>query len=175
MDALKRKGLETNTWVVFTSDNGPWLSYGEHAGSAYTLREGKGTSWEGGTREPCIMRWPGKIPAGSTCEATLMTIDLFPTIAKLIGAKLPDHPIDGLDVWPLIAGQKDAKNPHSAYWHYYETNQLQAIRSADGHWKLQLPHTFRTLAGRPGGKDGVPAKYEQRKVEQPELYDLTSD
>ena len=173
--ALKRSGLEENTWVIFTSDNGPWLSYGEHAGSAAPLREGKGTNWEGGTREPCIMRWPGKISAGSTCDTMLMTIDLFPTIAKLIGAEPPTHKIDGLDVWPIIAGESGAKNPHDAYFFYYETNQLQAVVTGDGRWKLQLPHTWRTLGEKPGGKDGIPAKYEQRKMTEPELYDLQND
>src|SRR5882672_3009710 len=165
MDALKRNGLEENTWVIFTSDNGPWLSYGDHAGSAGPLREGKGTCWEGGTREPCIMRWPGKIRAGSTNDKMLMTIDLFPTIARLIGAELPKHKIDGLDVWPVIAGQKGAQNPHEGYAFYYEQNQLQAVTSGDCRWKLQLPHTYRTLAGRPGGTNGIPAKYTQSKLE----------
>ncbi len=173
--ALKRNGLDEKTLVIFTSDNGPWLSYGDHAGSAEPLREGKGTNWEGGTREPCIMRWPGKLPAGSVSNDMLMTIDLFPTFAKLIGAELPAHKIDGLDVWPIIAGEAGAKNPHGAYFFYYETNQLQAVLSRDGRWKLQLPHTFRTLGGKPGGKGGLPAKYEQRKVSQPELYDLEND
>jgi len=167
--------VEENTWVIFASDNGPWLSYGEHAGVAAPLREGKGTSWEGGTRVPCLMRWPGRIPAASTCDTMLMTLDLFPTIAKLIGAELPKHTIDGLDVWPIIAGEPDAKNPHDAYFIYYETNQLQAVVTGDGHWKLQLPHTWRTLGEKPRGKDGIPAKYEQRKIEQPELYDLQND
>ena len=173
--ALQRNGLEQNTWVIFTSDNGPWLCYGDHAGSAYPLREGKGTNWEGGTRTPCIMRWPGKIPSGVDCKEMLMTIDLFPTIAKLIGAEAPPHTLDGLDVWPLIAGASGAQNPHNAYWFYYEVNQLQAITTGDGRWKLQLPHTFRTLGGRPGGHDGKPVPYEQRKLEKAELYDLTSD
>ena len=172
MQALKRNGLEEKTWVMFTSDNGPWLSYGEHAGSAYPLREGKGTCWEGGTREPCIMRWPGKIPARSESQQMLMTIDLFPTVAGIVKANLPGHTIDGLDVWPIIAGQRGAKNPHEAYWFYYEDNQLQATVTGDGRWKLQLPHTYRTLAGRAGGKGGLPAAYEQRKLESPELYDL---
>jgi len=175
MDALKRTGLEDNTWVIFTSDNGPWLSYGDHAGSAYPLREGKGTNWEGGTREPCIMRWPGRIPAGTESWQMLMTIDLFPTIAKLIRAELPSHKIDGLDVWPIISHKHGAKNPHEAYWFYYEVNQLQAVVSGDGRWKLQLPHTFRTLGGKPGGHGGMPAPYEQRKLEKAELYDLQND
>jgi len=173
--ALKESGLEQNTWVIFTSDNGPWLSYGNHAGSAGPLREGKGTNWEGGTREPCIMRWPGKIPAGAESRDMFMTIDLFPTIAKLIGAELPKHPIDGLDVWPIISRQAGAKNPHDSYWFYYEVNQLQAVTTGDGRWKLQLPHTYRTLAGKPGGSDGVPAPYQNRKLETAELYDLVND
>ena len=174
MDALKRQGLEEKTWVIFTSDNGPWLSYGAHAGSAGPLREGKGTSWEGSTREPCIMRWPGHIPAGTDCNQMLMTIDLFPTIARLIHANPPRHKIDGVDVWPVISGE-NAKNPHRAYWWYYEENQLQAVVTGDGRWKLQLPHTYRTLGGRPGSDEGIPVLYEQRKIEAAELYDLASD
>ncbi len=173
--ALKRTGLDRDTWVIFTSDNGPWLSYGNHAGSAYPLREGKGTNWEGGTREPCLMRWPGHIPAGTESRQMLMTIDLFPTIARRIGAPLPAHKIDGLDVWPIIAGRRGAKNPHPAYWFYYEVNQLQAVTTGDGRWKLQLPHTYRTLGGRPGGRDGTPAPYAQRRLEHAELYDLVQD
>ncbi len=175
LKALKKHKLDDDTLVIFTSDNGPWLSYGNHAGSAEPLREGKGTCWEGGTREPCIMRWPGKIPAGKTSDAMLMTIDLLPTLAKLVGAELPKHRIDGLDVWPVMAGEKNAKNPHEAYLSYYEQNQLQAVTSGDGRWKLQLPHIFRTLAGRPGGTNGIPARYEQVKIAEPELYDLEQD
>jgi arylsulfatase len=175
LDALKRNGLEQNTWVIFTSDNGPWLSYGTHAGSAYPLREGKGTCWEGGTREPCLMRWPGKIPAGAESKDMLMSLDLLPTFAKLIGAELPKNKIDGLDVWPIISRQPGAKNPHASYWFYYEVNQLQAVTSGDGRWKLQLPHTYRTLAGRAGGREGLPASYEQRKLDKAELYDLVND
>src|SRR5438552_4178228 len=175
MGALERAGVAGNTWVIFTSDNGPWLSYGEHAGSAYPLREGKGTCWEGGTREPCIMRWPGRIPAGTGSKEMLMSLDLFPTIAKVIGAELPKHRIDGLDGWPIISGKGSAKNPHTAYWFYYEVNQLQAVVTGDGRWKLQLPHTYRTLAGKPGGKGGTPAPYQQRKLEKAELYDLEND
>jgi arylsulfatase A-like enzyme len=175
LDALKRNGLEQNTWVIFTSDNGPWLCYGDHAGSAGPLREGKGTNWEGGTREPCIMRWPGKIPAGTESWDMFMSIDLFPTIAGLIGAPLPKHKIDGLDVWPIISHQAGAKNPHDAYWFYYHVNQLEAVSTGDGRWKLQLPHTYHTLDGKPGGHDGKPAPYEQRKLEVHELYDLSQD
>ena len=94
LDALKRNGLDDNTFVFFTSDNGPGVSYGNHAGSAGPLREGKGTMWEGGYREPCVMRWPGKIPADTKCDEFACTIDMFPTIAKLIDAKPPTKHVD---------------------------------------------------------------------------------
>jgi arylsulfatase len=173
LGALRKHGLEDNTLVIFTSDNGPWLSYGNHAGSALPLREGKGTCWDGGVRVPFIARWPGKISKGSVCREPAMTIDILPTFAKLIGAELPKQKIDGLDIWPLLAGDPKAKNPHDAYFFWYQDNQLQAVLS--GKWKLQLPHTYRTLGGKPGGLDGRPAPYEQRKIEQAELYDLEAD
>ena len=175
MAALRKHQLEDNTLVIFTSDNGPWLSYGNHAGSAGPLREGKGTCLEGGTRVPCIMRWPGKIPANRSSDAMLMTVDLLPTLAGLIDAKLPALPIDGMDVWPLISGLPGAVNPHAAYAFYYNTNELQAMLSGDGRWKLLLPHSYRTLNGRPGGRDGTPAAYQQAKITRPELYDLTNE
>jgi arylsulfatase len=175
LQALQRQGLSKRTWVIFTSDNGPWLNYGAHSGSAEPLREGKGTCWEGGTRVPCIMRWPGKIPAGTQSHDMLMTIDLFPTVARLVGAKLPAHKIDGLDVWPLISRRSGARNPHAGYSFYYENNQLQAVVTGDGRWKLVLPHTFRTLNGRFGRNDGTPIAYEHITLQQPELYDLRLD
>lgn len=173
LDALAKNNLDDRTLVIFTSDNGPWLNYGSHAGSAGPLREGKGTSWEGGVREPFIARWPGKIPAGAVCREPAMTIDLFPTIARLVGAELPKHKIDGLDVWPLLAGEAGAKNPHEAYYFYYADNELQAVSS--GPMKLYLPHTYRTLAGAPGGRDGRPVPYKQRTLKAPELYDVDAD
>ena len=173
LETLARHGLDERTLVIFTSDNGPWLSYGDHCGSAAPLREGKGTAWEGGVREPFVARWTGKIPANAVCREPAMTIDLLPTIAGLVGAKLPDHKIDGLDIWPLLSGQEEAKSPHESLYFYYANNQLQAVSS--GPFKLYLPHTYRTLAGRPGGKGGKPVPYEQRTLTRPELYNLDSD
>lgn len=170
-DALRQNNLDKNTMVIFTADNGPWLSYGDHAGSAGPLREGKGTMFDGGCREPTIMWWPGRIPAGSTCKQPAMTIDVLPTIAELVGAELPDHTIDGKSIWPLIAGQPDASSPHDAYFFYYG-RQLQALRR--GKWKLHFPHNYRTLSGRPGGKGGIPVKYDQAKIDL-SLFDLTED
>ena len=176
MDTLKKNGLEENTWVIFTSDNGPWLSYGDHAGSAGPLREGKGTCWEGGTRVTGIMKWPTKIPAGTTTDSMMMTIDILPTIAHVIDAKLPAHTIDGLNCWPIVAGEPNAKNPHDFYAFYYEQNQLQAISSGDGRWKLQLPHKYRSIAGvTEKAQNGIPVLYKQQSIEQPELYDLYTD
>jgi arylsulfatase A len=171
LSALKQRNLDQNTLVVFISDNGPWLSYGNHAGSSGGLREGKMTTWEGGVRMPCIMRWPGHIPAGTVCREPAMTIDLLPTLAKLAGADLPRHKIDGLDIWPLISGQPGAESPHEAYYFYWN-NELQAVRS--GRWKLLLPHTYITLGDKPAGKDGRPAKYDQGKTPLA-LYDLEKD
>lgn len=173
MKALDEHKLTQNTLVIFTTDNGPWLSYGNHAGTAGALREGKGTSWEGGVRVPFIARWPGKIEAGSACNIPAMTIDILPAVAKLIGADLPKHKIDGKDIFPLLACAPDADMVHDAYFHYYGTNELQAVRTRS--WKLVLPHTYRTLEGQPQGKDGTPGRYKQVKIEKPELYHVSLD
>jgi arylsulfatase A len=171
LEALKELGLDDNTLVIFTSDNGPWLSYGHHSGSAGRLREGKGTTWEGGVRVPFIARWPGQIPAGTTCREPAMTIDLVPTIARKVGAKLPDHKLDGQDIWALLTSRPGARSPQEAYYFYWN-NHLQALRS--GRWKLHFPHSYRTLAGRPGGQDGQPAQYSEATTPLA-LYDLQED
>jgi len=169
LDAVKRNGLEENTLVIFSCDNGPWLLYGNHAGSAGPLREGKATTFEGGVRVPFIARWPGRIPAGATCREPAMTIDLFPTIARLIGAKLPEQKIDGMDIWPLLSAQPGAKSPHDALYFYW-LNRLDAVRS--GRWKLHLPHDF-THPDPPGG-DSQPGKLTTQKIDLA-LFNLESD
>ncbi|RJP18381.1 MAG: arylsulfatase [Candidatus Omnitrophota bacterium] len=169
--AVKQCGLDNDTLVIFTSDNGPWLSYGDHAGCALPLREGKGTTWDGGQRVPCIMRWPGKIPAGAVCDEPAMTIDILPTLAELADCRLPDHVIDGKSIWPLMAGAPNAETLHDALYFYWNDN-LEAVRS--GRWKLHFPHKYRTLAGKPGGVGGVPAKYEQAETGIA-LYDMKTD
>jgi len=171
LSTLKRLGIDEKTLVIFCSDNGPWLSYGDHAGSARPLREGKGTTFDGGQREPTIMRFPGKIPEGTVCREPASTMDILPTIAKLTGAKLPAGPIDGKDIWPLISGLPGARSPHEAFF-YYRGFALEAVRS--GKWKLHLPHSYRTLAGRKGGTGGKPAKYQQANIGLA-LFDLEND
>jgi len=171
LSTLKRLDIDEKTLVIFCSDNGPWLSYGDHSGLAKPLREGKGTSFDGGHREPTVMRMPGKIPAGTVCNEPASTMDILPTVAKLTGAKLPAHRIDGKDIWPLMSGVPGAKSPHEAFF-YYRSFALEAVRS--GKWKLHMSHSYRTLAGRQGGTGGQPAKYEQGKI-GPALFDLAGD
>jgi arylsulfatase A len=148
LEALKKTGVDKNTLVIFTSDNGPWLSKKHHGGSALPLRGGKFSTYEGGMREPCIARWPGKILAGAVCSEICSTIDLLPTFAHLVGAELPtERVIDGKDIWLLMSGKLGAKSPHEAFF-YYRGNNLEAVRS--GRWKL-------------------------RRTKQTELYDLKAD
>ena len=169
--AIRKHGLEKDTLVLVTADNGPWLSYGDHAGSALPLREGKGTMFDGGCREPTIAWGPGTVPAGTVCREPVMTIDVLPTVAKLAGATLPEHPIDGLDIGPLLRGEEGAKSPHEALFFYYGS-ELQAVRM--GKWKLHFPHGYRTLNGRKGGTGGLPVDYASAKIDLT-LFDLEAD
>ena len=174
-DALKKNGLEENTLIIFTSDNGPWLSYGTHSGSAFPLREGKGTVWEGGVRVPCIVKWPAVIGKGVEQQKPAMTIDILPTLAEILQVDLPPLPIDGKSVFPLIKNEADAQNPHEAYYFYYHRNELQALLSGDGRWKLYLPHRYRSLEVKEGRDDGIPIKYNNNVQAGLELYDLKND
>jgi arylsulfatase A len=162
--ALKKHGLDNNTLLIFTSDNGPFLSYGEHAGSAGPLREGKLTTFEGGVRVPCIIRWPGHVPAGRVCDDLVSTMDLSVTLASLAGARMPSVKIDGIDVRPLLLGEKGAKG-RAVFW-YYSGDELQAVRQGD--WKLHLPHEYLTVAGEPG-KGGKPSNWGKLKPQPIEL------
>ncbi|NNE69512.1 MAG: sulfatase [Rhodothermales bacterium] len=170
--ALEEAGVAENTLVIFTSDNGPWLSYGDHAGSAEPLREGKGTAWDGGVRVPFIAAWPGAVPAGRVVEQPAMTIDILPALAELTGAELPSRPIDGKSIWPLLTGESD-RSPQEAYFFWYRTNELHALRA--GRWKLQFPHTYRTMDGQTPGAGGIPGKYDYSASVGLELFDLETD
>ena len=168
--ALEEAGVTENTLVVFTSDNGPWMVYGNHAGGVGPLRGSKGTCWDGGVRVPCVMQWPAKLKPGSVVKTPLMTIDLLPTIANLIGAKLPGRKIDGRDAWKVISGEQ-SEPVHDAYFFYYKKNDLEAMRM--GKWKLQFPHQYRIESVAPG-KDGESGTYGSGKTTL-ELYDLETD
>ena len=157
LDLLKELNIDKNTIVIFTSDNGPWLTKGVDSGSALPLFEGKFTSFEGGMRVPFIIRWPKEIPAGSTCTELASTIDILPTLAKVADAKLPEVKLDGKNILNLWTGAKRAKSPHK---YFFMINNGESVRSGD--WKY---HKSQFLT--------VSKKY--RKDESPALYNLKTD
>jgi len=135
LDALRSQGLDKDTLVVFTSDNGPWLIKGADGGSAGPLRGGKGSTWEGGVRVPTLAWWPGRVPAGSVNDAVAATIDLLPTFVALAGGAVPTTPvIDGRDITPILLGQSKESAREAHY--YFSGYDLQAVRQ--GRWKLAL-------------------------------------
>lgn len=190
---LQRLHLDDNTLFLFFSDNGPFLSYGEHAGSAQPLREGKLTAFEGGVRSPCILRWPARIPAGRVSAEPWMSIDLLPTMCELLSAPLPTLPIDGRSAAGLILDRPSATSPHEALF-FYAGSELHAVRS--GRWKLHFPHPYLTVAAEPGvggkpsnwgrltaksitqsGLEGIASRhgYRVEYLREPHLYDLATD
>lgn len=174
LGALDRAGVADRTLVIYTSDNGPWKNYGNHAGTSGGLREGKGTSFEGGQREPCVMRWPGRIQPGRVCKKMASTIDIMPTIASIVGVPLSGNRIDGVDLSDLILGKKGAA-PRNEFLYYYGADggqQLQAVRK--GRWKLHLPHKHRSYLGVKPGMDGHPGPYAKGIIGLA-LFDLQED
>lgn len=172
LKALRELGLEENTLVVLTSDNGPWTNYGNHAGSAAGLREAKATTFDGGNRIPCVMYWKGKTPSGSVCNKLASNIDLFPTLAEISGAQLPARKIDGVSLLSLIEGKKDA-NPRESFVYYYNKNDLEAV--TDGMFKLVFPHKYVTYEAYVPGNDGQPGKLTNLELQKAEMYDLRRD
>lgn len=156
--ALKRLGLDDRTLVIFSSDNGPFLSYGEHAGYAAPLREGKLTTFEGGMRTPFIVRWPGRVPARRVSDEPFTAMDLHVTLANFAGAKLNELKRDGEDVSPLLFGAPGAKG-REEFW-FYSGDELHAVRVGD--WKLHVPHEFLTVAAEPG-RGGKPSNWANMK------------
>ena len=169
--ALKQNNLEENTLVIFTSDNGPWLNFGNHAGSTGGLREGKGTSFEGGQRVPTIMKWPKVISAGSISNNIAATIDVFPTIANIVSSELPKHKIDGVDISSILEGRRDS-NPRDHLYYYYGKNNLEAVRKDN--WKLVFPHESRSYKNVLPKNDGHPGPYSKFTAEYA-LYNLRRD
>lgn len=169
---LKELNLEENTLVIVTSDNGPWLNYGNHAGSTGGLREGKGSSFEGGQRVPALMSWKGTIPEGTVCNNLASSIDLLPTIAALTGANQPVKQIDGVDISVLIKGDF-SQHPRKSFLYYYRRNSLEAVRK--GNWKLVFPHPGRTYEGFSPGNDGSPGVAYENHFFEGGLYDLRRD
>jgi arylsulfatase A len=168
MKTLKAEGLEDNTLVIFTSDNGPWLVYGNHAGSSGGLREGKNTAFEGGVRVPFIARWPKHIPSNSTCSSFAGLIDLLPTVADITNTKTLPNAIDGKSMLPLLLG-KSKQNVRDVHY-YFQIDELQAVRK--GRWKLHFPHSYEHVT-KPG-MDGVRGEVASNRIEL-SLFDLEAD
>ena len=171
-EALVANGLEENTIFIFTTDNGPWLNYGNHAGSSGGLREGKTTSWEGGQRVPCIVKWPAEIPGGLVCSQLASSIDLFPTLAYIVGGKLPERKIDGVNIMDLWKGNFEAK-PRKELYYYFGKNNLNAVRK--GNWKLVFPHTYASYEATVPKNDGHGGKRIKIELDSLELYNLVRD
>jgi arylsulfatase len=171
LKAVDKNKLTDNTIVIFTTDNGPWLNYGNHAGSAGGLKEGKLTSWEGGQRVPCIVKWPNHVPAGKVCNKLACAIDLLPTLASLTQGELSENKIDGVDISALLKGNFD-QTPRQTILYYFEKNNLNAVRK--GNWKLVLPHNYKSYDA-PVGNDGNKGEKVKKSVEEPELYDMRRD
>lgn len=172
LKALREQGLEENTLIVLTSDNGPWTNYGNHAGSAGGLREAKATTFDGGNRIPCVMYWKGVTQSGTSCNKLASNIDLFPTLADISGAPLPQRKIDGVSLLPLIKGEKDA-NPRESFVYYYNKNDLEAV--TDGMFKLVFPHKYVTYGAYVPGNDGQPGNLTNLELKKAEMYDLRRD
>ncbi len=172
LKTLRAEGLEENTLVILTSDNGPWLNYGNHAGSSGGLREGKSTTFDGGNRVACIMYWKGQIQPGTTCNKLASNIDIFPTIAEISQAPLPEHKIDGVSLLPLIKGEKDA-NPRTSFVYYFGKNNLEAV--TDGTYKLIFPHRYSSYEEGVAGKDGKPGTQKRKELQENLLYNLRRD
>ena len=172
LKTLAKNGIDKNTLIIFTSDNGPWINYGNHAGSTGGLRKAKGVSYEGGQRVPCIMRWPDMIPAGTVCNQLSSSIDLLPTLAHLCGAPLPSLKIDGVDISPLMMGDNTTK-PREYFLYYYRQNNLEAVRN--DRFKMVLPHLGRSYVGFLPGNDGQAGQVNENHQENFALYDLRRD
>lgn len=168
--ALEENNILDNTLIIFTSDNGPWLNFGNHAGSTGGLREGKGTSFEGGQRVPTVMMWPDVIPKGKIANQLSSAIDILPTINYIVDGKLPDHKIDGINIIDILRGED--KKPRKEFLYYYGNNNLEAVRKDK--WKLLLPHTSRSYKGVLPNNDGFPGKYNTITTGL-ELYNLRRD
>ena len=168
--SLKSNQIEDNTLVIFASDNGPWLNFGDWGGSAGPLREGKGTMWEGGARVPCIMHWPRSIQPNRVTSKIAGTIDILPTIADIIGTDNLNPNIDGVSLLPLLLNEPNATPRNQLY--YYYGKKLIAVRKDK--WKLIFPHTYRSYENVEPGKNLFPGPYGKGNAGL-ELYDLESD
>jgi arylsulfatase A-like enzyme len=170
MTALRETDVEKDTIFVFTSDNGPWEEFGNHAGKT-PFREHKGTSFEGGIRSALAVKFPRELKPGTVNDRAFASIDLYPTLAALAGIPLPDQDTDGKKIWPLMRGDDAAPNPHRYYFISIGW-ELEAVMTSDGKWKLHLPHGYRDVV-RPG-HDGQRGETQTSTIEE-SLFNLIDD
>jgi arylsulfatase A len=168
--AIRETGVERETIVLFTSDNGPWDEYGNHAGKT-PFREHKGTSFEGGIRSALTVKYPAELTPGGGIDRAFSSIDLYPTLAALAGAPLPGKAIDGKNIWPLMRGDVGADNPHEHYFISIGWN-LEAVMTSDGKWKLHLPHGYRDVVT--PGNDGERGVTKTSRIGE-SLFNLFED
>lgn len=172
MKALKESGVDDNTLLIITSDNGPWANYGNHAGSSGGLREAKATTFNGGVRVPCIFYWKGKIASGKISNALMSNIDILPTIVDIAGVEPSKLKIDGISMAPILLGETENQIRENICF-YYHKNSLEAI--TDGTYKLIFPHKYVSYETQVPGCDGMPGSLGEKQVDAPELYDLRRD
>ncbi len=171
LNTLDKEKLSENTIVMLMSDNGPWIHFGNNAGSSGGFREGKGTTFEGGTRVPCMVRWPGKIKPGSVSGSLMTNMDILPTLSAMTGSSLPEKKIDGRNFLPHMMDQS-SPGPREVFYYYYNQNSLKGVRYK--HWKLVLPHKSLSYELGTIGKDRYPGQTKQMDVPLA-LYDLAHD
>jgi arylsulfatase A len=173
LGALKANGLEENTLVIFTSDNGPWLIFGDHGGSAGPLSGGKKQTLEGGVRVPCVMWWPGEIEGGRVVDGLATSMDIWPTVAELVGAALPEHAVDGVSIWKMVSGKEETEASPRKLFFYYCRKELHAV--SDGRWKLRFAYVDKETPDPEGighgGERGTVMRVERSEA----LFDLVSD
>lgn len=169
-EALRQAGVERDTIVLFSSDNGPWDEYGNHSGKT-PFREHKGTSFDGGTRSATVIKYPAKLKAGRVLHRPMSTIDILPTLAYLTGAELPDYEIDGKNMWPVLSGDDQVPHPHK-YYNFEYSRRLEAVLTSDGRWKLHLPHPYRHVLEE--GHDSRRGKVTTHRIDWA-LFDLETD
>ncbi len=170
MDKLKEHGLDENTIVLFSSDNGPWSVFGNHAGKT-PYKEAKATSFDGGLRTQFIVKYPDVIDENTVSDKFLYSIDIMPTICKLTGSSLPKNGFDGEDVMGQLVGEEDFTYKRN-YHAFSNGENFEGVFSKDGRWKLHLPHAYRHV--KEYGNDGLPGKYQQKKIDLT-LYDMEND
>jgi arylsulfatase A len=172
MSALEENGLIENTLVLFTSDNGPWLGYGTHAGTT-PFREGKSTSFDGGVRSACVIHYPAALSAGGHSTRVWSSVDILPTFARMADAPLPEGELDGHDVWSIISGHSDEPHPGD-YIEISRGPNFEGIITYDGKWKLHVPHPYQTVVEDTLRADGIPGQVKQAQIGYA-LFDMIND